>query len=131
MQDSCIEHVRFSVHTTNSEGSMVEMFNTGMMSMADFLGMQTLGHAAAAISSDQMEILLDFNETVGFIIPYEMDPVCVTCKMTIPFFPPFLQGNMLLTFNHSVQGAMGNAAEDQSARHSPHIVLSRIQVCCI
>jgi hypothetical protein len=83
MQDSCTEHVRFSVHTTNIEGNMVEMLNTGMMGMAEFLGMQTLG-AAAAIGSDQMEILLDFNKTVCsttvIIIPCATDPVCVTCK---------------------------------------------------
>jgi hypothetical protein len=81
MQDSCTEHVRFSVHTTDVEGNMVEMLNTGMMDIAEFLGMQTLG-AAAAIGSDQMEILLDFNETVCsiIIIPCATDPVCATCK---------------------------------------------------
>jgi hypothetical protein len=84
MQDSCTEHVRFSVHTTDIEGNMVEMLNTGMMGMAEFLGMQTLGAAAAAIGSDQMEILLDFNETVCstaiIVIPRATDPVCITCK---------------------------------------------------
>jgi hypothetical protein len=37
---------------------------------------------------------------------------------------------MLLTFDHRVQDGMENAADMSARRHSPHVVLSRIQVSC-
>jgi hypothetical protein len=66
MRDEQTQHLRFAVHTTNHQGDMVELFNTGMMEVEEFMCTRPITTTMPAGCDDEVnsKVLLDFNAEV-------------------------------------------------------------------
>ena len=62
MQSRCTEHIRFSVHGRGRDNELVELLNTGMMEMCEF--MEVSPGRPRAPRHGCSEILLDFGDEV-------------------------------------------------------------------
>jgi hypothetical protein len=67
MRDDQTQHLRFAVHTTNHQGDMVELFNTGMMEVEEFMCTSPTTTTTMPTGCDDAvhsKVLLDFSTEV-------------------------------------------------------------------